>query len=182
MPTEENKALVRRYQDIYNSNNLGALGEVLAPDFVPHTLQPGVQPTIESFKQLHMGTVAAYPDFHVAIEDLIAEGDKVVMRFLITGTHQGDFMGIPPTGVRIKVTGISIFASPTAGSWNIGAKRMPWAGCSRSARFPRWGRDGPDAVEPINRDAIVGIARVRRDTDGEFTGFDRTLDVWEVRK
>jgi len=109
MSTEENKALVRRYQDIYNSNNLGALGEVLAPDFVPHTLQPGVQPTIEGFKQLHMGTVAAYPDFHVAIEDLIAEGDKVVMRFLITGTHQGDFMGIPPTAVQIRVTGISIF-------------------------------------------------------------------------
>jgi len=109
MSTESNAALVRRYQHIYNSNNLDALSEVLAPDFKPNTLMAGVPSTLDGYKQLHLGTVAAYPDFHVAVEDLFAEGDKVVMRFTITGTHEGDFLGVPPTGRRINVPGISIF-------------------------------------------------------------------------
>jgi steroid delta-isomerase-like uncharacterized protein len=109
MSTEENKTIVRRYQEIYNTNQLDALPEVLAPDFRPHSLMPGVPATLEGYKTIQDGTLAAFPDFHVSIEDLIAEGDKVVMRFLMTGTHQGNFMGAPATGVKIHVTGISIF-------------------------------------------------------------------------
>jgi steroid delta-isomerase-like uncharacterized protein len=109
MSIEQNKAIVRRYQDIYNSNNLDTLVEVLAPTFRPHNLLPGVPATLEGYKGIHLMTVAAFPDFHVAIEDLLGEGDKVVIRFRMTGTHQGDFMGIPATGVKINVTGISIF-------------------------------------------------------------------------
>jgi len=107
---EQNKAVVRRYQEIYNSNNLDALPEVLSPDFKPHTLMPGVPPGLDGYKMLHHGSIAAYPDFHVAVEDLIAEGDKVAMRFVITGTHTGaPFLGIPAAGVKIRVTGVSIF-------------------------------------------------------------------------
>ena len=109
MSVEANKALVRRYQDIYNSNNLDELSEVLAPGFVSHSTLPGVPATLEGFKQVHQMSVAAYPDIQASIEDLFAEGDKVVMRFVYTGTHQGDFMGVPPTGVKINVPGISIF-------------------------------------------------------------------------
>ena len=107
---EQNKAVVRRYQEIYNSDTLDALPEVLSPDFKPHNLMPGVPPGLAGYQMIQQGTLAAYPDFHVAIEDLIAEGDKVVMRFVITGTHTGaPFMGIPAAGVKIRVTGISIF-------------------------------------------------------------------------
>ena len=109
MTTEENKAVVRRYQDIYNANRLDELPEVLAPEFRPHTLMPGIPPSLEGYKMVQESVLAGFPDFHVAIEDLIAEDDKVVMRFLITGTHQGTFMGAPATGVKIHVTGISIF-------------------------------------------------------------------------
>lgn len=110
MSLEDNKAIVRRYQEIYNSNNLEALGDVLAPEFKPHSLMGGIPEGLEGYKLLHQSTVASYPDFHVSIEDLLAEGDKVAMRFVITGTHTGTpFMGIPPAGVKIRVTGISIF-------------------------------------------------------------------------
>jgi steroid delta-isomerase-like uncharacterized protein len=109
MSTETNLALVRRYQAIYNSNHLDALSEVLAPNFQPHTMAPGVPASLEGYKAFHQGTLASYPDFHVAVEDLFGDGDKVVMRFTITGTHEGDFLGIPPTGKKINVSGISIF-------------------------------------------------------------------------
>jgi steroid delta-isomerase-like uncharacterized protein len=109
MTTEENKAIVRRYQEIYNTNRLDELPQVLAPEFKPHTLMPGVPASLEGYKMVQNGVLAAFPDFHVSIEDLIAEGDKVAMRFLMTGTHEGAFMGAPATGVKIHVTGISIF-------------------------------------------------------------------------
>lgn len=109
MSVEANLALVRRYQEVYNSNQLEALAEVLAPEFQPHNLMPGVPNSLEGLKGLHVLTLAAYPDFYVSVEDLFGAADKVVMRFIITGTHQGNFMGVPPTGVKIHVTGISIF-------------------------------------------------------------------------
>lgn len=110
MSLEENKAVVRRYQEIYNSNNLAPLGEVLSPDFKPHNLMGGIPAGLEGYQMLHQSSVASYPDFKVNIEDLLADGDKVIMRFVITGTHTGTpFMGIPPAGVKIHVTGISIF-------------------------------------------------------------------------
>jgi steroid delta-isomerase-like uncharacterized protein len=109
MSTETNLALVRRYQAIYNSNNLAALSEVLAPDFVPHNMMPGVPASLDGCKALHQSTLTSYPDFHTAIDDLFGEDDKVVMRFALTGTHEGDFLGIPPTGKRIYVSGTSIF-------------------------------------------------------------------------
>jgi len=110
MSTETNKAVVRRYQEIYNTNTLDALSEVLAPDFVSHNLTKGTPNTIAGLKGLQAKTLAAYPDYQVSIEDLLAEGDKVTMRFVMKGTHTGSpFMDIPATGNKLEVTGISIF-------------------------------------------------------------------------
>jgi len=109
MPAEENKAVVRRYQEAYNTNNLDALDQLVAADLVSHSLFPGVPSSLEGGKQVHRLTLAAMPDFQTAIEDLVAEGDKVVMRFTATGTFKNEFMGLPPTGKLIKFTGISIF-------------------------------------------------------------------------
>lgn len=109
MSVEINLALIRRYQEIYNANQLDALADVLAAEFQPHNLMPGVPNTLAGLVALHQMTLAAYPDFHVSVEDLFGAADKVVMRFVMTGTHQGNFMGVPPTGVKIHVTGISIF-------------------------------------------------------------------------
>ena len=111
MSLEENKAIVRRYREIYNTNQLDQLGEVLAPDFTPHTLLPNVPRTLEGVKVVHQGTLAAFPDLHVTTEDLIAEGDKVAERWTQSMTHTGIAMfGAPAgSGKKIKTTGISVY-------------------------------------------------------------------------
>ena len=88
--------------------NLDLADELIAPEFVgdyipdPPTLGP------EGFKQLVSITLSAFPDMHWTIEDQLAEGSKVVTRWKFRGTHTGDYMGIPPTGKVITVTGMSL--------------------------------------------------------------------------
>jgi len=106
MSIQENKNIVRRYQEIYNSNNLDALGEVVAEDLLTPKIMPGVGMGLEGGRKVHMTTLIGMPDWHTAIDDMIGEGDKVVARITMTGTHTGDFYGIPATGVRVDFTGI----------------------------------------------------------------------------
>lgn len=108
MSIEENKAIVRRYQEIYNSNNLDALGEVLAEDLVMPKVMAGMPPGLEGAKRVHEISLRGMPDWHTQIDDLIAEGDKVVARITMTGTHTGDFWGFPATGNKVNFTGIYI--------------------------------------------------------------------------
>lgn len=108
MSIEENKNIVRRYQEIYNSNNLDALIEVVKEDFLTPRMMPGMPSGLGGAKQIHRATLLGMPDWHTEIEELIAEGDKVVARITMTGTHTGDFFGIPATGKRISISGISI--------------------------------------------------------------------------
>ncbi len=109
MSTEDNKALVRRYQEAHNSNNLAALDDIVAPNLISHSGIPGLPGGLEGGKMVHMMFMSAFPDGHVTIEDLVAEGDKVVERFTFSGTNQGSFMGAPPTGKHITASGMSIF-------------------------------------------------------------------------
>ena len=101
--TEENKELVRRFME--GPLNLEAVDRFVAPDMVDHSRgrsgPEGVKQELGLF-------AAAFPDWFATIEDLIAAGDKVVMRGVASGTHQGVFMGIPPTGKRVTVPGIHI--------------------------------------------------------------------------
>jgi predicted ester cyclase len=111
MSAEANKAIVRCYREIYNFGNLDTLEEVLAPDFTPHNMLPGLPPNIEGVRMLQQGTLATWPDLHVITEDLIAEGDKVVERWTQTQTHTGAAVfGAPAhSGKKIRITGISIY-------------------------------------------------------------------------
>ena len=108
MSTEENKAVVRRWFEAFNPQNPAGVLEDCAPDFVFHGT--GVWPDMDlaGAKQLTTAFWAAFPDMHVVVEDMIAEGDKVVSRYTIRATHQGEFMGIPPTGKQVSWTGIGI--------------------------------------------------------------------------
>ncbi|MBM3134581.1 MAG: ester cyclase [Chloroflexi bacterium] len=109
MSTEENKAIVRRWvEECYNKGNLAVADELIATNYVNHSAPLGQAPGREGEKQYATMIRSAYPDFHMAIEDQIAEGDKVVTRYTARGTHKGEFMGIPPTGKEITVTGIHI--------------------------------------------------------------------------
>lgn len=108
MSLEVNKRIVRRYQQIYNSNDLDALEEVVAGALLAPKMMSGMKPGIEGAKQVHATTLIGMPDWHTSIDELIAEGDKVVARITMTGTHTGDFWGIPATGKRVEFTGIYV--------------------------------------------------------------------------
>jgi len=108
MSIEENKDIVRHYQEIYNSNELESLTEVLAGDLLTPKIMSGMKPGLEGARQVHATTLIGMPDWHTRIDDLIGEADKVVARITMTGTHTGDFWGIPATGRRVEFTGIYI--------------------------------------------------------------------------
>lgn len=109
MSIEENKALVRRWiEEVYNKKNVAVIDEVLAPNLIHHDLPPGMKSGIEGYKQLYSMLLSAFPDYNNTIEDMIAEGEKVVLRFFWTGTHKGEFMGIAPTGKQVTVKVMSM--------------------------------------------------------------------------
>ena len=87
---------------------MDALGDFLAEDIVDHNPPPNVEPGIAGIKVMFREFFAAFPDMSVQVDDLIAEGDKVVMRVTTTGTHQGDFMGIAATGKKVSFGEIHI--------------------------------------------------------------------------
>jgi steroid delta-isomerase-like uncharacterized protein len=106
---ESNKAIIRRYRQAHNQNDMAALDEIVAADLNTHSQLPNVPPGREGGKMVHQGSLAAFPDGKTTTDDLIAEGDKVVERFTFVGTQKGEFLGIPATGKPVRVTGMSIF-------------------------------------------------------------------------
>lgn len=108
MSAEENKAIVRRtWEDLFNKGNLATADELIAASFTNHAA-PGAPPGPISFKQLVTMYRAAFPDVQFIIEDLLCDGDKVVIRNTFRGTHRGSFMGIAPTGRSIAQEQIHI--------------------------------------------------------------------------
>jgi steroid delta-isomerase-like uncharacterized protein len=111
MPTEENKAIVRReVEELYNPDgDLDAVEEIFAPDYVlhdPSVPEEGRGP--EAARQLATTFRSAFPDLHTTFDEAVAEGDKVAYRWTASGTHEGELMGIPPTGNRMTITGTAI--------------------------------------------------------------------------
>ena len=105
---EENKALFRRViDDVFNQHNLDAVDLYYPVDYIQHN--PHVPPGLTGFKEFFAMHFAAFPDLHATIEDLVAEGDKIAARLTWTGTHKGEFEGIPPTGKQIKFTTMEFF-------------------------------------------------------------------------
>ena len=105
---EENKALARRwFEDLFNAGNLEVADEIIAPDHVNHdpTL-PDIPPGPEGQKQVVNLYRSAFTNAHISIEEQLAEGDSVVTRGTGSGTHQGEFMGVAPTGNQVRLTGI----------------------------------------------------------------------------
>jgi steroid delta-isomerase-like uncharacterized protein len=106
--SEENKALARRYlEEIWDKGNVDLIDELFTTDFVRHG-PPAVEGEVrgpEGFKGLVSTYHAGFPDFQVTIDDMIAEGDSVVSRWTVRGTHQGELMGNAPTGNQVTFTG-----------------------------------------------------------------------------
>lgn len=100
MLAEKNKALTRRfYEEIFSKGNLTIADELIDTNCIDHNpFIPGQTPGLEGAKQVYTMVRTAFPDLRITIEDQVAEGDKVVSRLTMRGTHRGVFMGIAPTG------------------------------------------------------------------------------------
>ena len=110
MSPEDNKTIIRTYvETIWNQQQIDRADELVAPDFLDHAALPGQAPGLAGAKQKWAMYQTGIPDLHVTIEDLVAEGDKVAARRSYEGTHQGELLGIPATGKRVQIGGISIF-------------------------------------------------------------------------
>ena len=100
---DDAKTLLHRFYGEVSAGNLGVIDELVADDFVEHEEFPGLEPTKEGVKQFFAMFRAAYPDLHLEVHETLADGDLVCARVTATGTHQGEFMGMPPSGKRIEV-------------------------------------------------------------------------------
>ncbi|MHA2002783.1 MAG: ester cyclase [Candidatus Thorarchaeota archaeon] len=107
---EENKAIIRKFIDAYNNRNLDVFDELVAPDYYDHLFQ---QKGRDKFKDLFTMAFKGFPDWYEAIEDIIAEGDKVWVRIKATGTHTNEWdlfgVSVPPTGNKIEMSMVFIW-------------------------------------------------------------------------
>ena len=109
MSNDANKALARRvFGDVLNGRNLDILDELAASDYIEHNPLPGQRTGIDGIRDRYTMVLAAF-DPQFTIEDVIAEGDKVVLRWTQSGTHVAEFMGMPPTGRGYRTSGIEIW-------------------------------------------------------------------------
>ena len=111
MSTEENKALVRRfYDEVTNGRNVAVLDELLAPKFEGFKVEGSDHgQNREVFKHMISMLLNAFPDHYQTIHDWVAENDRVVTRWTVQGTQQGEYLGIVPIGKRVKFSGMDIF-------------------------------------------------------------------------
>jgi len=99
---------IQRLYDLINAGDIDGFGRQLADDFVEREEIPGLPPTKDGVVQYFRIMLAAFPDMRMDVQDSFASGDKAVARLRISGTHQGEFMGIPATGKPVSVNLIDI--------------------------------------------------------------------------
>src|SRR5919205_2052932 len=108
MATDENKALLRRFIELWSTGNVALADEFVRADLLDHTLLPGLPSGLAGFKLMVRGFRAAFPDLRITIEDLLAQGDKAAARMTFRGTQRGEFQDIPPTGKSITMSAIAL--------------------------------------------------------------------------
>ena len=104
----DHAATMERAYELINAGDIDGFGALLADDFVEHEESPGLAPTRDGVMDFFRMYIAAFPDLRMTPEDVLASGDKVVVRVRATGTHEGEFMGVPATGKTIDVQAIDI--------------------------------------------------------------------------
>jgi predicted ester cyclase len=121
-----NKASFRRFRDAMNTCDMAfiskTIGELVEPDAMVRTPLPADATGAQALEQVWAVLLGAFPDLHLTVEDLIGEGDKVVARIVVTGTHLGEYMGLQPTGKSIAYDEIFIFrfvAGRVAETWGV---------------------------------------------------------------
>lgn len=128
MSVEHNKMIVRRqFEELINNRNLAVLDTDMAEDFVDHEAPPTQPVGPDGVKKWIVRLYQDVPDLHVTIEDIVAEGDRVVVRNTWRGTHSGPFMGMAPTGKRFELKGMVL--------WRLTEGRL----IERWATLDHWG-------------------------------------------
>jgi steroid delta-isomerase-like uncharacterized protein len=105
---EDTKALLRRFYAEVSAGNLTVIDETIADDFIEHEEFPGIEPNKEGVKQFFALFRSAFPDLKLEAHEIVVESDLLCARATFSGTHQGEFMGMPPTGKQIKVEGFDM--------------------------------------------------------------------------
>ena len=109
MLADDNMVKTRRFMDeVFNKGNMKAAEEFMSASFVEHDPFPGQGPGVEGFKQGMSAFRQAFPDLRIRVDDIFADGEKVVIRSTMMGSHKGTFMNMPPSGKQIDVKGIDI--------------------------------------------------------------------------
>lgn len=110
MSVENNKAIARRFIQVWGDGNLDVVDELAAPSLVVrYPTIPQVIQGSRAFRHVLAGFRSAFPDSALRVEEEIAEGEKVVIRWSFSGTHKGDILGVPPTDKKVTWTGITIY-------------------------------------------------------------------------
>jgi predicted ester cyclase len=105
---EDLKALARRAYAIMSGGDLDELDELMVPGFIDHDPEPDQAPGAEGVKEVFRRMRSGFPDMKLTPEAIYTDGDTVIARVRVTGTHNGEYFGIPPTGKSIDITGIDI--------------------------------------------------------------------------
>jgi steroid delta-isomerase-like uncharacterized protein len=106
--SERTQLVHRFYDEVINAGDIDKIDELVAEDFVEHEQFPGISSDREGVKEFFRLLRGAFPDVHFTTEDVIADGELVAARFTMTGTHDGEFMGVPATSKQVTVSGIDI--------------------------------------------------------------------------
>src|SRR4051812_27619569 len=96
--SEDPKALLQRFYAGVSSGDLSVIDELVADDFIEHEDFPGIEPNKEGVRQFFNVFRSAFPDLQLTAHEVVVEGDLLCVRGTMSGTHDGDFMGMPPTG------------------------------------------------------------------------------------
>ncbi|MGH2568219.1 MAG: ester cyclase [Bacteroidota bacterium] len=105
---EKNKALLKQGYEYLNGANWEKMNDLVAPNFVDHNPSPGQKPGFEGVKANFQMMRQAFPDFHMTIHEMLADGDWVCARVTVTGTHKGDFMGMKASEKKFTVQGFDL--------------------------------------------------------------------------
>lgn len=111
----DHASTMRRAYDCINAGDVAGFGELVAADFVEHEEVPGLPPTKDGVLAYFHSLLASFPDMRMDVDDLITSGDKAAARVTVTGTHQGEFMGAPATGNRVRMQLMDLMQFDDAG-------------------------------------------------------------------
>ncbi len=152
MPKDTNIAAQEKFAEGVNSGNFDVFDEVIDPDVVDHDPAPEQGPGPQGFKDMFRAMRAAFPDLQVTPEHMTATEDDVALAYTIAGTHQGDFLGVAPTGRKITARGVQI------GRFENGKLAERWGSSDQLAILQQFG------AEPETGEEDKGLVDKVRDT------------------